>query len=673
MLILSKSLTISQITFIFRMAIQILAFGGTFLIGLIIFGNSPRSTAKETHDLLNRVVGKSTATLTSVKWMQRQMFQTSGDRQTPRSLLFGLLLFILYGLFVSLSDIGFLGLHACNIPFPPFHTLPASIQTEADARALVQKNLVNGTDPKLVKFVQCDPVGDGPGFFNLNMSTTPRICSQWRNTTYDDSSLFRSLNLTDTDVLMHKNLGVLNTTALFYYFGPSDHAVLEPTISDGLAILPHETGVQLVVGAPTLSKNQVVEIPKTMAVEITIGCLPVGLVGNNDPTFHQEFNMVEYEWFIPDSIYKPIQRSMFSGPEYLFGPLQIAADAIRTLLQPNSSTSIVNPDTGYTRSFNQTRFLFSPMTTITPWGAVPTEACDSIVDACSMQVLKAVNSSVLSHPQVSTLVESSGVCVLYELWGSWAKDGEIHQARNSMICATTTAFNMVSADLEMDTHSRVTGRLTRLPSDLNINVWPDIQRYTLSDNPSGDLQHFVYQDFSTAFPFTTGAGSPGHSLAQMGAAMTQILSRSMHIINGTGLSWNQSNATTLTKWVSGYGASFLLTCFGMNGWAALDKPPLTIRSTGGMSAVCYTTPYLTAFVPLIVAALVVVLWNIQLWISSRLRDAKKWENLYGGLVPKARLIGTQSSDTILLWVDDDDAVLYLRPLKDDDSSGESET
>lgn len=332
MFTLAKSLTISQVTFIFRIVIQILAFGGTFLIGAIIFGNSPRSASKETHDLLNRIVGRSTTTVTSVRWMKKHMFKLqsgAGDHKAPKSLLFGLLLSMLYGLFVSLSDIGFLGLHACSVPFPPFDTFPASIQTEADARALVQKNLVSGTDPKLVKFHQCDSASDGPFNSNSNMSITPQICSQWHNTTYDDPSRFRSLNLTDSDVLMHKVLGVYNTTALFYQFGHSDRVVMEPTISDGLAVLPHETGVQLVVGAPNLSKNQVVNIPKTMALEISVGCLPVGLVGINGPPVHQELTLVEYEWFIPDSIYKPLQRSKYSGPEYLFRPLQTAANAVR--------------------------------------------------------------------------------------------------------------------------------------------------------------------------------------------------------------------------------------------------------------------------------------------------------------------------------------------------------
>jgi len=110
----------------------------------------------------------------------------------------------------------------------------------------------------------------------------------------------------------------------------------------------------------------------------------------------------------------------------------------------------------------------------------------------------------------------------------------------------------------------------------------------------------------------------------------------------------------------------------MNGWAALDKPRLTIRSTGGMPAVCYRTSYLVAFLPLIFAALVVILWSMQLWYSYRLRDAKKWEKLYGGLVPTKLVLIAQSPNTILVWEDDDDMEPHLILLKDAEDSGESE-
>jgi len=246
-----------------------------------------------------------------------------------------------------------------------------------------------------------------------------------------------------------------------------------------------------------------------------------------------------------------------------------------------------------------------------------------------------------------------------------------------MVCTTATAVNMVSANLEMDTNGHVNGQLSRLPSDLNINVyqpvthWPDIRRHTLSDNPSGDLQHYIYQPFDLSREFAFGTGSPAYSLPQIGAAiMISVMDSNVCFVNSTFFSWNQFNATTLTKWFGGFGASWMLTSFAMNGWAALDKP-LTIRSTGGRPAVCYSTPYLAAFIPLITAALVVILWNIKLWISSRLRDAKKWEKMYGGLVPSARRLGTLSSDTVLVW-EDDDVDTHLRPLEDFDGSNEGE-
>jgi len=81
-----------------------------------------------------------------------------------------------------------------------------------------------------------------------------------------------------------------------------------------------QQGVKLVVGAPALAKNQVVDIPKTMAVEVEIGCLSLGVYGD---VLSQGFG---HDWLLTDSFYKSTRCSTtFSGPE--FAPLQTAADA----------------------------------------------------------------------------------------------------------------------------------------------------------------------------------------------------------------------------------------------------------------------------------------------------------------------------------------------------------
>jgi len=689
-MLLTTALTSGQITFILRIIIQALSYGGVFLIGLIILGNSPRSAHKETHDVLNRVVGQSTATSRTMKWTIKRIFNKSGDPRPSKSLLFAFALFLVYGLLASLSDIGFLGLNECTVPYPSFDTPPASIHTEADARTLVGKNLINGTDPKLIRVHQCDFASD----VVVNVNVTERICSQWHNTTYDDPTLFRSLNLSDSDVLMYQNLGKINNSRGFYlnnYFvGTSDRVVLEPTIRNGMAVLPHKTGVRMVVGAPAISKNQFVTIPKAMGVEIDVGCLSVGVFGAHDAAASGS----GYDYFMLDSFYKPTQRSRFSGPEYLFEPLQRAADAVRKLIQPAFNTSIV--DGKFIRSNNQSSFTFTWQTQINNWypsngtfGAL-SDASNFVLTNCSAQVHTAVNASIPSDP-VKGIPQA---CGFYQVAGSWAEDGGMHLAYIPMVCASATAVNLVSATLEMDNDGRIDGQFSHLPSDLNIvranyfdviqnrdneTVWVNfdqIQRFTLSDNPGGNLQHYIYQQtsFSWMGSLSEGAGSPGYAISQVGGA---IISAGTSKNNPTVLAVDsaffsfvtdfEKMVSTVSQWAAGYGASYLLATFSMNGFAALDKPRFTIQSSGGRPAVCYRTPYVAGFIPLILAAVVVMLWSLHMFVSSRLRDVKKWEGLYGGVVPTT-VFDKHSPNTILVW-DETESQPRLRSLADD---GENE-
>lgn len=609
MLILSERLTTGQITFILRVVIQILGYGGAFLLGLIILGNSPRVAQKETHDTLNRVVGKATATSTTVKWIKKRLIGKNPDSLSSKLLLCSLLLSLLYGLFVSLADIGFIGLQACSVPYPGFNILPANIRAEADARALVTKNLFNGTDPKSIQFHQCSSADD----IVISVNVTERICNKWHNSTYDDPSLFRSLNLTDSDVLMYRNLGTTNTSrsTVFdmntFYLGPSEKVVLEPTISDGIAVLPYETGVQMVVGAPSLTRNQTVTIPKTMAVEVDVGCLFLGMVGTN---IASDVARNSYDWYMPDATYKPIQRSKYAGPDHLYGPLRSTADAIRAFVSPTFNTSLDGGPEGYIRRNNRSTYQFGWQTEISSWypiyanGSSAVSEAVSILKDCSEQVDKAFNASIPSDTVKGT---SPSACGFYHVRGSMSLEGVAIQVYSVMACASATAVNMVSATLETDSDGRLSGRLSRLPSKLNIvranyfdvihNIatdttvyaeWGQIQRYTLSDAPLGDVRHYIYQQYpvgSTALGLSLGSESPGYAFAQVGAEMvTASVLESMDsilLVNASLFSWNQLNASTVTKWASGFGASYFLTSIGFNGFAALDQQPFTIHSTGG--------------------------------------------------------------------------------------------
>ena len=126
-MILSDSITVGQITFVIRVAIQILAYGGAALLGLIILGTAPRVANVDTHDLINRIVGASTKTKETAAWIYRRLRRTGTDPSPSKDLMLILFLYISYSALVSLSDIGFLGFYSCSVPGSNVLAFPASV------------------------------------------------------------------------------------------------------------------------------------------------------------------------------------------------------------------------------------------------------------------------------------------------------------------------------------------------------------------------------------------------------------------------------------------------------------------------------------------------------------------------------------------------------------------
>ena len=144
-MLVTERLTIGQVTFIFRVVIQILTYGGAFLITYIILASSPRVASFKTHDVVNRVLGKATATEGSARWILNSIRGKNTDPILPTRLIVAISLSLLLGIFSSVSDIGFLGFHSCSVPGPPVQDRPSSITTESLAKNAVQAALVNGT------------------------------------------------------------------------------------------------------------------------------------------------------------------------------------------------------------------------------------------------------------------------------------------------------------------------------------------------------------------------------------------------------------------------------------------------------------------------------------------------------------------------------------------------
>jgi len=680
MLVISKKLTTGQMTFILRVVIQILSYGGLFLIGLIILGNAPPVAPLETHDVLNRIVGKSTTTKTSIKWIFRRVFRRIRDPVPSSRLTIALALSLCYGLFVSLSDIGFIGLHSCTVPGSSFQDFPASIKTDSDALAVVTANMINATDPHLIKSYRCDSAQT----VAIDVNVTERICSAWRNSTYGDPFDIRDLNTTDSDVFMARDLTHDNSSTTSqldlnsYFVGTSGEPVTGSTIRYGIGVFPHDTGVRLISGIPQLSPQQRVHISKTLVMESDIGCLSLGTFGEVSPTIMFAQGK---DFFIPDQIYTP----EYTGPDILKAPLTKAAHAVRALMLPlfNTSDTDIN---GYYQSFNGSYGQFSWQTGVSSF--YPTSPSNKpfsssadlsnyIMGNCTQEINQLLNISLPAKPDK----QPPTPCVLYQLRGSFFVDQSPFQGHAEMVCATITQINAASATIEVDANGLTTHNITRLPSDLNVvqadyfevvhdiptpgdTTWLNydpIYRYTLSDNASGPLNHYIYQESvlggGTAGSFSGGAGGISAAFATIGTIMTGISILSdptLGIINPNYFTANNLSTDTVTKLGGAVGASYLLNTVGYNGWAARGSQALTVVSTGGQLATCYNYQYGAAFLPLILAAVSVVFWLFAMLVTSGFRqilEARRLDTRYGGLSPTivAPFAGKPPLDTVLVW------------------------
>jgi hypothetical protein len=669
-MILSEQLTTGQVTFILRVAIQLLAYGGVFLIGLIVLSSAPRVASIRTHDILNRVVGKSTVTFASAKWMINYARGRSGDPIMPTRLLISIGLLILYTAFVSISDIGYLGLYACETSGGHYLDYPASVKTNANASAAIALNLVNGTDPSTVKAYRCDSVE----VVSFGPNVTERNCTAWQNGTYADPIYFSHLNTTDSDVLMQRQLKHINTSrSAFidlntYYVGPGPQRVENPTVTNGLVINPHPTGVQMVIGVPQLSSQQQVTLNQTIALEVEFGCMTVGIYSQHDP----DASGSGLDIYATNGTWR-----RYYGPPYLEDALSTAADSVRAYWLPLFNTSTLADD-GTMIGYNQSNSILSTTANIqtvylpTRAGLDNVQLTEYILGNCTETVIKRLNATIIDAEDAVY-----NACSMPALGGSVTSEGDILEGLSIMVCAASTQVNMVSAVVDVDTEGSVTLNITRLPADLNyvrasywdameiggnITQFSDflpIERYTFSPNPAGPTVHYIGQ--YDGFPNIRSTG-PGSGAGLFSRVAETVLDVPDALSGFAGLTLlNDGNnalnftADVITRWAGQVGGSVILTSTAFNGWAALAMPPVTVTSTGGKLVSCYKPRFAFAFLPLVLATLVVLLWIIFLVSTSSLSGSGKVEELYGGVNPYVAAMrhdmgpASSTKETLLAW------------------------
>lgn len=664
-MLLTTQLTIGQITFILRVAVQILALGGLFLISLIILANAPRVASVETHDVINRVVGRSTANVSSAKWIVRRLLGRNRDPVPSTRLLLATLLLLLYGIFATISDIGFIGFHACTTAGPSTTDFIASLKTDDSARTFTFDSLVNGTSPATVNAYRCDATE----VISFGPNVTLHNCTDWHNSTYAEPDLFRGLNTTDTGILMpralshdeHARSAFLDLNS--FYSGPGFLRVEKAIIKNGMVIVPDETGLRAVIGIPQLDALEKVQLPKAMAVEVEVGCMAMGIY-----TQQMVGGRSQLDIFATNESFRK-----YTGPEYFRDVLSKTVDEVREHFRPLFVNSTVDPKTGFMLS-NESMFPISAAARISSF------SLSTIGDVQGGEV-----SNSIPHNCTNALKRQFGLptsddwsagrmCNMLYIGGSFAEDGKMYEGASRMMCAAATQVNMVSATVEVDSRDAVTLSMTRLPSDLNhIEAdWWDVvpadndtmymtftpyERFTLAENPAGATEHYIVPQAGFGRR-SRGPGSGANAITSLGDFMLRAVSSlSQDEMGGISLlpeGYDDIEFTTarVTRWLGQTGGSVMTAGTMVNGWAARDTEPITVLSTGGQAATCYHPAYALGFMPLVLAAVVVICWTLLTVVFSSLFGTRRLEDLYGGMNPLANTVCpgyTTANPALLVW------------------------
>jgi hypothetical protein len=660
MVFVTKLLTIGQLTFVLRVLIQALSLAGPLLIGLIIMSNAPRLASFTTHDMLNRIRGKLSVTRSSVIWLWNHTRGKNRDPGRSPPLVISVTLLVLYNLFISLGDLGFLGLYTCDVPIAAHYEPIGSVPNEDVARSLVLSNFLNGSNAESIRAVRCD---SSYLYRVLDDNSTIYDCAALRNSTWLDRNLFTGINSTDSDMLIPRKIGRYNRTNSFYA-QVGGKKIQAPTIKNGILVNPIDTGFQAIFGVPNISRDQEFKIDKTMALEVEVGCMALGIDAAKEAG---DLSLDSKDIFRTNVTWRK-----YSGPEILHDVLFNWTDAIREHSLPlfNASSTLA-PD-GALWSINASQARFGDITYITET-SVPINVTrgfgepDRLLEGCTNSIRQKLGLTALEFEE-----NESFSCATIGISGSISADGQFVQGQSRFLCASAPQINMVSATIRTDPQGSIYVDITRLPSDLyesRTDFWEVVRveennayymeeplfRYTLSDNTDGLTSHYIKQslsdDWSIRLP---GPGSSGSILRRVGSRIisprSELTRKSIQTIRETGRT-SFFDPKMVTRWTGQVGASMILASLQYNPWVALEAPPVLVISHSGKIAICYHPLYAISFVPLASTALVVLIWFLFTLVRTSWRRLKLLGKIYGGIYSYFKSITAeiQLQSALLIW------------------------
>jgi hypothetical protein len=664
MVVVTNTLTIGQLVFILRVAIQVFTYAGPLVIGLVTLSHTPRLASFGTHDLLNRIIGKLSSTEFSALWIWHRIRRTNRDPIKSLPLTTTIVFVVLCSLFTSLSDIGFLGFYACAVEGTAQFDRPGSIRDEQHARTVVLSNFINGSNPNNIPAYRCNSSSiyrGGPPDRRRPLYE----CVEWHSSTWLDRTLFTGINTTDSDGLMPRSLGrylgaFSNMTSFHVNVGTKK--IRTPSIENGILVNPTATGFQAVFGVPDITPDHEFTLEKAMALEVEVGCMTLGIHSvkavdgpmSTGPTFFQTNDT----W------------RKYSGPDILYDVLSNWTDAMREYSLPLFNTSTLDSN-GLISSLNRLPATFTDITYVDR-AYLPANSSDGygdqdwFIQGCANSVRER-----LGLPAVNATDEDSFTCSLLGISGSIPDNGKLVQMQTKMLCASVPQINMVSATIQSDSKSSISLDLSRIPSDLHYlradywetqqvgmvtqyTIWEPIERFTLSENNNGAMSHYIIQhrDSDNSMRLR-GPGSAGNILTRAGfRAINPTPRRTIQTLDETGEEVIFS-PVTMTQWAGQVGSSIILASLQYNPWVALEAPLITLaRDTGdGPTAICYHTAYALGFLPLALVTAIVLLWFLITLTRTSFRQLRHRENQYGGLYSywKSVCPDLRPQDILLTW------------------------
>ncbi|KAJ6571346.1 hypothetical protein B0H19DRAFT_1129781 [Mycena capillaripes] len=690
-MLVSETLTIGQISFIFRVLIQVLTYGGLFLFARIMLASAPRVATLLTHDLINRLVGSLTATTSSLSWILRYLTGRSGDRSFPSGLIASVFLFTVYSSLVNLSDIGFLGIYSCTAVSPPYIDSPLSVHDAISANSSVTAALVNGTDPSLLNAYRCDSFK----FHQFNANVSEFVCTSWHNGTYGNASFFQNLNTSDSAILMNRQLRNPNITVTDFYLnswynGPGSARVEETIISNGILIQPDTTGFRAIVGVPPLPPQSSIQLDDVMAIEADMGCISLGLFTERDLDSDAlpEFDVFATNW-----------TQLYHGPDNMKDTLVKWGVRIRSLVRPLFNESDIN-DVGYIFANGLDNGTgaplgYSPTTdakvihwslpgNLSQWADF--NFTEPIQDTVEMTLLKNCTQDLYSalgvtlfpnHTGTVTSKTPGGACSNLAVQGSFTiSSGFPLTGLSRFLCAASTQVNLVSANISSANDSTLTLDFLRHEADLHYTIaswwylqpmgndtawvnYEPYERYTLTPSPGSGRYHYLPSWDAFNLERLQGPGSAGGVISSISGYLLTFPASSKSDFTGLanlddGEAFINFNATMIPTWAGGMGAAFLREGLAYNGWVALDRwhsGGVLVSSGGEKPAVCYNLRYGVAFLPLLIAAIITLLWGAIVLARSTFKGRNMVQASYGGLSPmRAMLVPVWAAkSTVLIW------------------------